>query len=421
MSSTTHLDAASSSAAARPRVAVVGSGPSGCFTAQALRKRVPDIELVVFDSLPTPYGLVRHGIAPDHQGAKAIQRQFDRLFAQPGVRFAGNTTIGADIAVPALLAMFHAVIFATGLPDDRPLDVRPGPGTEVLGAGTLLRLLNSDPDVGLRHRPDGLPALGESVVIVGTGNVAIDVARLLAKSSTELADSDIDDVARSALVTQPVKTIHIIGRCAAGEAKWDASMFKELADVAAVNLRVDGEPVGSAGDSEPAGTLVDVRFRQTIHAVQREGAKTAVTTYEDGDPFRPRLIAVDTVISAVGFEKSPNSAIDTDTRHAPNVFHAGNRRSGRLGNLAENRKLAAATAHEVADYLTERVGGLPALPDLDDHLRHRHVNFEDWLRIDVAEAARARPGRCRTKFTTRTELLTAAHSPLPPAPLEKSR
>ncbi|MGV0807976.1 FAD-dependent oxidoreductase [Mycolicibacterium setense] len=412
MSYNTHPDGASSSSAVRPRVAVVGSGPSGCFTAQALRKRSPDIELVVFDSLPTPYGLIRHGIAPDHQGAKTIQRQFDRLFGQPGIRFVGNTTIGTDLPGPVLLTLFHAVIFATGLPDDRPLDVRLGPGTEVLGAGALLRLLNSDPDVELRHRPDGMPALGESIAIVGTGNVAIDIARLLAKSAAELEDSDIDDIARSAVVGQPVETIHIIGRCVPGQAKWDASMFKELAEVAAVKLHVDGVPIGSASTSEPVGTLVDVRFRQTLHAVQRDGDKTRVTTYEGGDPFRPRHITVDTVISAVGFEKAAGTAPLAGIAHAPNVFHAGNRRTGRLGNLAENRKLAAATAQEVADYLAGHAGMLPALPHLDEHLPHRHVTFDDWLRIDLAESTRARPGRCRTKFTSRTELLTAAHAPL---------
>ncbi|RYF44464.1 MAG: monooxygenase, partial [Comamonadaceae bacterium] len=98
-----------------PRVAIIGAGPSGCFTAQALRKRIANIQITVFDALPTPYGLIRHGIAPDHQGAKAVQRQFDRLFARDGVRFVGNTLIPGDLPCAQLTEAFDAVVLATGL------------------------------------------------------------------------------------------------------------------------------------------------------------------------------------------------------------------------------------------------------------------------------------------------------------------
>ncbi|MEU1953512.1 FAD-dependent oxidoreductase [Nocardia rhamnosiphila] len=382
------------------RVAIVGSGPSGCFTAQTLRKRLPDVRIDVFDSLPTPYGLIRHGIAPDHQGAKAVQRQFDRLFAQDGVRFVGNTRIGRDVALSTLLESFDAVVLATGLARDRGLGVPQDPAARVIGAGELLRLLNSDPDTALRR---AVPELGAEVAIVGTGNVAVDVARLLTKSAAELEASDIDDTALAALNTAAITTIHILGRSGREQAKWDASMLKELAAVGTVDLRLDGEPMNAAAAG--AQVLIDVRFQQRIHAVDTDGEQTLLITHECGDPARTRHFAVDTVISAIGFDDV--SALGVPAGSSAHVFQVGGCHSGRLGNLAENRKLAATTAQAVADHLTRHQLGRPGIDPAS--LTHP-VFFDGWRRIEEAETGRARPGRCRTKFTTRAELLAAART-----------
>lgn len=387
------------------QVAIIGSGPSGCFTAQALRKRLPSAQLTVFDSMPTPYGLVRHGIAADHQGAKAVHHQFDRLFTQPGIRFVGNTTVGRDVPWEAVLRAFDAVVLATGLPQDRRLDVTPEAGVEVIGAGELLRVLNSDPDSALRHRRGGLPSLGDDVAIIGTGNVAMDVARLLTKSLPELARSDVDDVARNLLVPQPIKTITVIGRCEPGGAKWDASMLSELGAVDAVDLRLDGRRSTEHVAPEAASTRIDVRFRQVLHSLTAHGRRTRLVTTAPDDAANQRSFVVDSVISAVGFEAG-HRASPSDVLALPQVFRVGGCATGRLGNLAENRKLAAAAAREIADYLggTRAGGGL-----LDPlFLPPRHVDFDAWTRIEAAETRRARPDRCRTKFTTRDELLAVA-------------
>lgn len=388
-----------------PRVAIVGAGPSGCFTAQMLHKRIPGISVTIFDALPTPYGLVRHGIAPDHQGAKVVQRQFDRLFTRDGVRFVGNVTIGIDIPLSRLSESFDAVVLATGLARDRGLAVAQDDRARVLGAGTLLRLLNSDPDSPMRHCPDGIPELGREVAIIGTGNVAVDVARLLAKSAAELMSSDIDDIALHALVPNGIETIHVIGRSARECAKWEPSMVKELASVRSVDLRIDGEPFDPSAVAAVKPIRVDVRFLQTTHSVTSVGDRTLLTTHQDGDPSDPRKFLVDTVISAIGFDDDSSLSKDTD---APNIFSVGGCASGRLGNLAENRKLAAAAAQTVAEYLTAADRLAPVRGDVDDLLPVSHVTFEGWRRIEEAETRQARPGRCRTKFTTRGELLAAA-------------
>lgn len=385
------------------RVAVVGSGPSGCFTTQALRKLLPNVEITVFDALPTPYGLVRHGIAADHQGAKAVQRQFERLFAQPGIQFVGNTAVGSDIPIATILDVFDAIVIATGLPHDRELAVPTYADAQVIGAGQLLRLLNSDPDSSLRMFPGGIPALGERILIVGTGNVAVDAARLLSKSSDELIASDIDDVARNALLAHPVKSIVMIGRSCQADAKWDNSMIKELAAVSAVQLSFDDQVI--AESARPDYRIeVDVHFDQVPASIKMSGGRTQLTTRWRGDPAKEHTYDVDTIVSAIGFVGG-NTSDMTDAK----VFQAGGRRNGRLGNLAENRKLAAVTADEVAEYLT-CTPPRRFFADEDRGLRlpTDHVTFDGWKRIDGAEIARARPGRCRTKFSTREELIAAA-------------
>ncbi|MGW2888843.1 FAD-dependent oxidoreductase [Streptomyces griseoruber] len=390
------------------QVAVIGAGPSGCYAAQALRKGQPDIEIAVFDALPTPFGLVRYGIAPDHQGAKAVSRQFERLFGQPGVAFVGNVSVGTDVSLEALLENFHAVVLATGLGTDRRLGIDQDPDARVIGAGDLIRLLNSDPDARLRHRHAGPESLGSEVVILGTGNVSADVARLLSKSDLDFIASDVDDDALRAVAPNPVRTIHILGRCEPHAAKWDASMVKELAEIVGVHLNVDGVPL-LGEPTASARTTVNVRFQHVPVSVRRLDGRVRVTTRRAGDSALVGHLDADTVITAIGFDPSPAQSAQFGGVEASNVFRVGGPATGRLGNLAENRKLAADAAKGVLEFLRgqeplHRTG----LVGLRDRLPASVVSFEAWQRIDGAEVRRARPDRCRTKFTTRDELLAAA-------------
>ena len=172
-------------AAMTHRVAIVGAGPSGFYAADGLLRANPDLRIDIIDRLPTPYGLVRAGVAPDHQGTKAVARQFDRLLAQPGLRLAGNLEIGRDLSWDQLRTAYDAVIVATGMVIDRKLGV---PGEElplVWGSWRFVAWLNGHPD--FRRGPD-LSAV-RHVAVVGNGNVALDVACLLAKSADEMSNS----------------------------------------------------------------------------------------------------------------------------------------------------------------------------------------------------------------------------------------
>ncbi|MDX2546857.1 FAD-dependent oxidoreductase [Streptomyces sp. WI04-05B] len=401
------------------RVAVVGAGPSGCYAAQAMRKGQPDIEIAVFDSLPTPFGLIRYGIAPDHQGAKAVSRQFERVFAQQGVEFVGNVSVGTDIGFESLLDSFHAVVLATGLGVDRRLGIDQDPDARVVGAGDLIRLLNSDPDARLRHRPDGLHSLGSEVVILGTGNVAVDVARLLSKSDLDFIASDVDDDALRTMAPSPVRSIHILGRCQPHLAKWDASMVKELAQVVGVQVSIDGTPFLREPAMSPH-TTVNVWFQQVPTSIRRHDGRIRVTTHRTGDRDQAGHLDADTVITALGFDSSSAQLAQFARLERSNVFRVGGPATGRLGNLADNRKLAADTAKGVLAFLRgQEPRHRPGLDGLRGRLPASAVSFQAWQRIDDAEIRRARPDRCRSKFTTRDGLLAAAagSDALPSIPL----
>lgn len=390
------------------RVAIIGAGPSGCYTAQALRKGQPDIEIALFDSKPTPFGLIRYGIAPDHQGAKAVTRQFDRLFTQLGVNFVGNVGIGTDIGIDDLLEHFDAVVVATGLTADRKLPIEQDPKAHVISAGDLIRLLNSDPDARLRTIDSPL-ALGEEIAILGTGNVAIDAARLLVKPISSLVGSDIDDDARDAVAPQPVRTLHLLGRCEPHLAKWDPSMLKELAEVEGVYLTVDGLPLAQAVQG-PTRTDINVRFHKVPSSIARHEGRVRVTLQHPDNRTPTEHLDVDSVVTALGFHASTEHQTLFGDIETPRLFRVGGPQTGRLGNLAENRKQATETARQILAALQDQATTPPraGLAGLSGALPTDTVSFDAWRRIDTAELDRARPDRCRTKFTTRDDLLAAA-------------
>ncbi|WP_301122223.1 FAD-dependent oxidoreductase [Mycolicibacterium fortuitum] len=387
-------------------VAIVGCGPSGCYTALALRRLDPDVRITVFDARPTPFGLIRYGVAPDHQGMKNVSRQFDRLFASDGVEYVGNTTVGARLPLSVLEENFDIVVMATGLPHDRPLSVPIDPEARVYGAGHVLRLLNGDPDSALRTNPPP-PTLGSHVLIVGTGNVAMDVARLLCKSDAGFHGSDVDDEAREALQIRHVRHVAILSRGPRERVRWDPSMYSELCALPGVSIYLDGEldeRAASAGaESSDRRVRVDVHFNQIPTAIENVRGQCVVRTRSTLDPTgnetrtaREEFVhQVDTVITAMGF-------VDGSAASAPSgerVVRVGGCSSGTLGNLADNRSLARVAAQQIADRLRGD-SGRPGLDGIRHLLPPDFTTFEDWASVDRAELARARPKRVRAKFTS---------------------
>ncbi|MBL8489473.1 MAG: FAD-dependent oxidoreductase, partial [Rhodocyclaceae bacterium] len=170
-----------------PAIAIIGAGPAGCYAADQLSRKLADARIDVFDRLPTPYGLVRGGVAPDHQGTKNIVRQFERTFQRPNVRFLGHVEIGRDLEFAELAAAYDATVVATGALEDRPLGI-PGeqlPG--VVGSGRFVSWYN-----GIPGAEDLSPLLdARSVAVVGNGNVALDIVRLMGKGRGDLLASDM--------------------------------------------------------------------------------------------------------------------------------------------------------------------------------------------------------------------------------------
>ncbi|MFT4219893.1 MAG: cytochrome P450 [Microbacterium sp.] len=399
-----------------PRVAVVGSGPAGCFAAQALRRAFPAAELDVFDQLPTPYGLVRYGVAADHQGAKSVARQFDRLFLHEGVRFHGNTRVGDDFTLHELRSTFDAVVLATGLHADRPLGV-PGdslPG--VVGAGVVTRALNSHPSSA------AVPALGEEVVVIGHGNVAMDVARLLCRDEAELDGSDIDDGARAALCGG-VRRIHLVGRSGPAAAKFDPVMVRELAGLGGVRHVVHGldrvdvpdgkdarvDAVRALAAADPGGAervVLEWWFGLSPARVEGNGAVSAVVF--DG-PDGEVALRADSVVTAVGFAADDTAPVEpgahSDGRVEPGLYVAGWLRRGPRGTIPDQRADALSLVRAIADDISS--GAVPTgLPGVDPV--PGAVDFDGWRRIDVRERLAAAPGRSRAKLRTVAEMLEAA-------------
>ena len=190
-------------------IAIIGSGPAGYYTAEAAQKAFgDDVRIDVFDRLPVPYGLIRSGVAPDHQSIKAVSKRYEKVALSDNVRFVGNVAIGEDVTIAELRALYDAVVLATGAPHDRPLGI-PGEALgNVFGSAAFVGWYNGHPQFA-RLDPD---LSGKTAVVIGMGNVALDVARILAKAPAELAGSDIVAHALEALRGSNIQRIVLLGR-----------------------------------------------------------------------------------------------------------------------------------------------------------------------------------------------------------------
>ena len=225
----------------RLRVAVIGSGPAGLYTAEALIKQVaaraggPDVEVDVLDRLPTPYGLVRYGVAPDHTSIKSIAGYLQRVLEHPQVRFFGGVRFGPDVTREELLACYDAVVYATGAMRDRRLGV---PGEDLPGSVAATDFVNwycGHPDID----PAAFSLDAESVAVIGVGNVAVDVARILAKTAAELSATDVPEPVLAALAASKVREIHMIGRRGPAQAKFTTKELRELGELPSADIVVD--------------------------------------------------------------------------------------------------------------------------------------------------------------------------------------
>src|SRR5580692_4368984 len=228
----------------RLEVAVVGSGPAGLYTAEALIKQGAAIDppcamrVDVIDRLPTPYGLVRYGVAPDHKSIKSIAEYLRGVLEHEGVRFVGAVHLGDEISRDDLLSCYDAVVYATGAMRDRRLGI---PGEDLPGSFAATDFVNwycGHPDV----EPGAFTLDAESVAVIGVGNVAVDVARILARDPRELRETDVSQPVLDALMASKVREVHMIGRRGPAQAKFTTKELRELGELDGVDVVVgDGE------------------------------------------------------------------------------------------------------------------------------------------------------------------------------------
>jgi NADPH-dependent glutamate synthase beta subunit-like oxidoreductase len=379
------------------RVVIVGAGPSGFYAADGLLRGNPDLHIDIIDRLPTPFGLVRAGVAPDHQGTKAIVRQFEKLLTQPDVRFCGNLEIGRDMSWDEIVTAYDAVIVATGMVIDRKLGV---PGEElphVWGSWRFVAWLNGHPD--FRDGPD--LGAAKRVAVIGNGNVALDVARVLAKSADEMTKSDIVPDAGAAIAAAPIEAIDIIGRRGPEHASFTSNELAEMGRLARAVPLVDAKALEV---TVPASEPTPERLRKTKNldilrgfSANAPGSKpialrflfnTAPKAIEKGD--------YDLVVTCIGYGGA-------DFPKGESVFPVGWAKRGPSGTIPTNRADSHAVAQHVLAWLEDRTpkSGIDPLPLTTD--------TAGWHRIDKAEiAAGAAVGRPRVKLTDWASLLKVA-------------
>jgi ferredoxin/flavodoxin---NADP+ reductase len=435
------------------RVAIVGSGPAGFYAAGALLAADTPVEVDMIERLPTPWGLVRLGVAPDHPKLKSVSRAFERIADQPGFRFFGNVEVGRDLTHDDLVRLYDAVIYAVGAQTDRRLGI---PGEDLPGSWAATEFVawyNGHPDYqDLRF---DLDLDVERAVVIGNGNVAVDVARILALTQEELAPTDATQAAIDAIGASPLKEIVMVGRRGPAQAAFTPPELGELGELAGADVIVDPADLEGAEATdthsernletlrefaarEPAGEArrIVLRFfrsplailgeervesielvRNTLDAEQRAVPTEERETLACGLVFRSvgyRGVA----LPGVAFDESTGTIPNEGGRVAPGVYVAGWIKRGPTGVIGTNKKDATETVELLLQDLRDVLPKGASADDVDallDERGVRYVMYAGWLAIDhVEQAAGAKLGRPRVKLCTWDELLATAerlHSP----------
>ncbi|MGF1611117.1 MAG: FAD-dependent oxidoreductase [Kiloniellales bacterium] len=427
-------------------VAVIGAGPSGFYTVEALLKLGLDCQIDILESLPTPYGLIRFGVAPDHQSTKRVTRAYERTARDEHVGYFGNVEIGRDVSLDELRGLYDAVVLAIGAPLDRGLDVPGGDKPGVHGAAAFVGWYNGHPDFR-----DLAPDLNcEAIAIIGNGNVALDVARVLVKTPGEMAKTDMPEYAAAAIHGAPIRDVHLLGRRGPVEAKWTNVELREMGQLEDCQVIIDPEqlPERVEGDwsardrrlreknletlrsfvgQPPDGKRKRLHFQfyaKPVEVLGEErvtGLRLERTRVEDGrvvETGETFDLDCGLVVAAIGYRALPIEGVPFDERRgivsnkegrvAPGLYVVGWAKRGPTGVIGSNKPDADLIAsHIAADLAPEGKGGGKPPGDKEGRAglqvllaerRVAWVSFADWLAIEAAEIAAAPSGAPRQKL-----------------------
>lgn len=450
-------------------VAVVGSGPAACYAAMELTTN-PRVEVDIFDRLPTPYGLVRAGVAPDHPGTKGVTDQFDVVLGKPTVRCHFNVEVGRQVSHEELLAHHHAVIYAVGAAGDRALGI---PGEDLIGSHAATEFVgwyNGHPDYADRT----FDLSGERAVIVGNGNVALDVARILVTDPEVLAKTDLADHALEALRASAIREVVILGRRGPAQAAFSNPELLALGRIPNVDIVVDPEEavldaasrafidgdeaepsqrhkVTQVADlarrrPDPAKKRIVLRFLtspveilgtgavESVRIARNEMAAADASGWLSARPSDvTTTLHTGLVLRSIGYRGQPVTGLPFDDRRGvvpnengrvidpetgapvPGVYVAGWIKRGPTGVIGTNKYCSAETVRMLTDdFAAGRLDDPGDREDMDRLIAERAldaVDYQGWQRIDKTERAGGEPaGRPRTKLITIGSMLTAARA-----------
>jgi ferredoxin/flavodoxin---NADP+ reductase len=444
-------------------VAIVGAGPSGFYAAEALLRSGLPVRVDMIERLPTPFGLVRSGVAPDHPKLKEAILVYERIARAPGFNFLGNVSVGRDVSVAELRTTHHAVVFACGAETDRQMDI---PGEDLPGSYTATEFVgwfNAHPD----YRDRTFDLSQEAVAIVGQGNVAADVCRILAKPVTQLRTTDIAEHALDVLAESRVKVIYVIGRRGPVQAKFTTKELRELGEIVdcatlvdpaelALNVESEAELAHRSNINGPGNLslfrafasrkaefgrrTIWFRFHLSPAALIGDGHVEKIILARnvlEGAPFaqvaRPTEEQIELpcglVFRSIGYRGVPIPGLPFDESRGT-VPHASGRvvdgaktleglyvtgwlKRGPTGIIGTNRADSVETVQsllaELPKICDREKPGAQALRPMLERRGIRVLNYQNWVMIDLAEIDRGKPkGKPREKFTRVDEMLTAS-------------
>lgn len=427
------------------KIVIVGSGPAGMYAAGAIVKKSPDSSIDIIDKLATPYGLVRAGVAPDHQTTKNVTRAYDKVMENENVRFVGNLGLSTDIPLEKLCELYDAVIIATGTAKDRSLGI-PGEDKEgVFGAQTFVYWYNGHPEYS-----DAVPNLDiNTAVVIGNGNVALDVARILMRTQKEMADSDLAEHAAKNIFNSPLQSVHVVGRRAPENAQFSSKELSEFAELTSAKTYTDKSNLLDEFVSEDRkeqkvvntnldllrsfehigpgikGRSIYLDFLASPIEILGESAISGVR-FERNEIIDGKAVSTgetyeldcQLLVSCIGYEMGILEGLPVERGIIKNdegcvadgIYVVGWAKRGPSGTIGTNR----IDSQNVVDRILKDFenGGDPdktGPTGLDQWCQEKNihsVSFDDWKKIDAAEVERAQTSSPRRKFVRTRDMLS---------------